>query len=152
MLVLGAILGFALLSWFLNHNQCEGLTWHGELGMPLMIRSDRLNCMRTGPTIEVHGIWRTGFELNEFYLTDSDWNIINPEESPQILHVPESTQFMIYEQLNIDPFEREPQIFKISFTANLMTNYLQSYSGYRNHYDVRKIESVSIFGEKLPVD
>lgn len=108
--------------------------------------------MRTGPVIEVQGIWEKGFELNEFYLTDSNWTIVDGKQHSLPLHVPELSQIMIYEQFNIDPYDRAPHTFKISFKANLMTNYLQSYSAYRNHYDVRKIDSISIFDGNLPND
>lgn len=150
LLLLGAIIGFALLAWSLNHSQCEGLTWDGEFGFPLMKPSDRSNCMWTGPMLEYQGIWRRGFELNQFYLTDSNWNIINPKESSDNLYIPELSKFMIYEQLNIEPFDREPQTFKISFRANHMTNYLQSFSSYPNHYEVRIIDSISVHEGGFP--
>ncbi len=152
LLLLGAIIGFALLSWFLNHSQCEGLTWDGEMGLPLIKPSDSLNCMRTGPMLEYQGIWRRGFELNEFYLTDSNWTVINPKQHSRPLVVPELSEVMIYEQLGIDPYTKEPQAFKISFKANLMTNYLQGHSAYRNHYDVRVIDNISVYEGSLPTN
>jgi len=146
----GAVIGFALLFWYLNHSQCEGLTWNGELGAPIMIPADRLNCMRTGPILYYEGVWEIGHELNEFYPIESKSNEILLPREPLVLEIDEATHFLIREKLNIDSDIREPQKFRITFYANLMTNYHKGYSAYRNHYDVRKIESMSVFDGDLP--
>lgn len=149
-LLLGAVLGFGLLSWFLNHSQCQGLTWNGELGMPFMTPADEDDCMRTGSMLKYEGIWEVGYELNNFYPLDTTGKKIAISGKPLTLDINDVSRFLIHEKLNIDPHIPEPHKFRITFYGNLMTNYYEGDSTYKNHYDVRKIESISAFDGNLP--
>lgn len=149
-LLFGAFLGLTLLSWYLNHSQCEGFMWNGELGMPLIMRADSLNCMKTGARQEYTGVWEFGHEVNSFYHLDSISNELMPKEDPFSLNINDATIFLIREKLELDDNIYDRQKYKIKFRGNLTKNYYKGSSVYRNHYDVRQIESISVFEGDIP--
>ncbi len=149
-LLLGTVIGFALLSWLLNHSQCEGLVWNGELSAPLMMPADSLNCMRTGARQEYEGVWEAGHEVNNFYPLDTKSDEILLTEEPFTLNINDATLFLIREKLELDENIFDRQKYRIRFLGNSMTNYYKGRSVYRNHYDVREIKSISVFDGDIP--
>lgn len=150
LLLAGAVLGFALLSWDLNHSQCRGLAWNSDLKMPQFSRVESKDCMQVTASGEFEGVWMAGRELNGFYPIDSRTNEILPSKEPLILDISNATHFLIREKLELDSNIFKPQNYKIKFLGNRVTNFYGGYSPYKNHYEVQKIESISVFDGDIP--
>ena len=146
-ILLGGGITLALQFWLLNHSQCQGLVWHGETGLPAMQVSDRMNCMRIDSSGKFEGVWLSGRENSFVPNSDRNGDIDFADGLP--LFYGDAARFLIHEEMGLDPYT--PHKLKISFYGNVFSNHNKGYSPWRNHIEIKKIESIEVV-ERNPLN